>query len=298
MLICHTVCDVNPIRHVVNYSGGICSWCAAKRVIERHGLEHTKLIFADTRIEDDDLYRFLLETVSAFAGRPRKYHCFTLPPLTDMEARKRDLERMQRDTMVSFPFMVWLADGRTPWELMRDEGVIARSGLDLCSRALKRELLNGWTDKNAPDAQRYFGIDWTESHRLDGLRARLGPNCHAPMCEPPYLNKFQMIAELEAAGIKPPRLYGAGFPHNNCGGFCVKAGQAHFAHLLRTMPERYAYHEAQEEAMREQVGNHSMLKSVTNGQKSVLTLKQLRERIEKQHEFDAFDWGGCGCAVE
>ncbi len=55
-------------------------------------------------------------------------------------------------------------------------------------------------------------------------------------------------------GIAPPRLYAMGFPHNNCGGFCVKAGQAHFALLLRTMPERYAYHEAKENELRAELG--------------------------------------------
>lgn len=286
-------------KHLINYSGGICSWSAATRVIQKHGLEHIKLVFADTIIEDDDLYRFILETVSHFAGRPRKYHCFSLPPLTEMDSRKEALARMRKDTMCSFPFFVWLADGRTPWELMRDQGVIARSGLDLCSRVLKRDLLNGWADKNAPEAVRYFGIDWTEAHRLEGVKARLAPvQCEAPMCEPPYLSKFQMLNLIHNIGITPPRLYLLKFPHNNCGGFCVKAGHAHFAHLLITMPDRYTYHEAQEQAMRDAVGDHSMLSDRTGGTKKPLTLKELRERIQAQGELDMFDWGGCGCAIE
>ena len=43
------------------YSGGLGSWATAKIVIERHGKENTTLLFADTLIEDEDLYRFLDE---------------------------------------------------------------------------------------------------------------------------------------------------------------------------------------------------------------------------------------------
>src|SRR6266511_1582734 len=45
--------------HVVQYSGGIGSWAAAQRVIAEHGTADVVLLFADTQVEDDDLYRFL-----------------------------------------------------------------------------------------------------------------------------------------------------------------------------------------------------------------------------------------------
>jgi hypothetical protein len=108
-----------------------------------------------------------------------------------------------------------------------------------------------------------------------------------------------MMDELRAIGIEPPRLYKMGFPHNNCGGFCVKAGQAQFAQLLKQLPERYAYHEAQEELNRQQVGDFSVLADRSgDGKKKPLTLRVFRERIEAGETLDRHDWGGCGCALD
>ncbi|MFC0213886.1 hypothetical protein ACFFK0_15755 [Paenibacillus chartarius] len=50
------------IQHVVMYSGGIGSWAVAKRVVQQFGSDRLALLFADTRMEDEDLYRFLEES--------------------------------------------------------------------------------------------------------------------------------------------------------------------------------------------------------------------------------------------
>src|SRR4029077_5334540 len=103
-----------------------------------------------------------------------------------------------------------------------------------CSRILKRDPADAWLAEHCVPATTtvYIGIDWTEAHRFDsgagrGARnryARLGWRCEAPLCEPPYLTKQDLFVALRAAGIRRPRLYDEGFAHNNCGGFCVKAG--------------------------------------------------------------------------
>lgn len=258
--------EVNEIKHLVMFSGGVCSWATAKRIVEKHGKEDVVLLFADTKMEDEDLYRFI-DQAAANLGTP----------------------------------LVRIADGRTPWQVMHDERLIANSRLDPCSKILKRQLMDRWRDKYCvPETTTiYVGLDWTEGHRLERLQARVSPwKYEAPMCERPYLSKRDMIRQLEATDILPPRLYALGFPHNNCGGFCVKAGQAQFALLLRTMPERYRFHEEQEEAMRAMVGNHSILSDRTGGTRKPLSLKLFRETIERQETFDRDEWGGCGCAIE
>jgi hypothetical protein len=108
-----------------------------------------------------------------------------------------------------------------------------------------------------------------------------------------------MLTELESLGIKRPRLYEYGFSHNNCGGFCCRAGQGHFAKLLEQMPERYAYHEQKEQEFIEFIEKDvSMLTKMKKGVKYNYTLKQLREDIEaKSKEIDMDDIGGCGCFV-
>ena len=255
------------MKHVVMFSGGVGSCMTAKRVAEAHGSDDTILLFADTMMEDEDLYRFL-EAASDKLGV--------------------SLER--------------IADGRTPWQVFNDQKFMGNSRVDLCSRILKRELLDRWVEeKFTPDeVVCYVGIDWTEIHRFERMAPRKLPYIYkAPMCDPPLLMKPEMLEALYKDGIAVPRLYSMGFPHNNCGGFCVKAGQGHFKMLLDQMPERYAYHEEQERLFREKTGkNVSVMKDRRGGQVRPLTMKDLRLRSERNEEIDMFDLGGCGCAID
>lgn len=254
------------VKHLVMFSGGAVSWATGKRVVATHGPDNVGLLFADTKMEDEDLYRFLDEA-AVNVGAP----------------------------------LIRIADGRTPWQVMADEKIIGNSRIDPCSKILKRELLDRWRNEYCdPDKTTiYLGLDWTEEHRLKRVQARVKPwRYEAPMMEPPFLSKADILEWMKREGIEPPRLYKLGFPHNNCGGFCIKAGQAQFALLLRTMPERYAYHERQEQEMRKIVGDHSVLRCRKGGKAKPLTLLEFRLRIEAQQPFDEFEWGGCACAVE
>jgi hypothetical protein len=198
---------------------------------------------------------------------------------------------------------VRIAEGRTPWEVFRDEGMIANTRVDLCSRILKRDMGDRWLGEHCDPASTvvYIGIDWTEGHRFDngegrGARnryAKLGWRCEAPLCEVPYLGKQDLFAALRAAGIARPRLYDEGFAHNNCGGFCVKAGHGQFAHLLKMRPALYAEHE-RAEAEFDNAGR-TILRDRVGGDTKPLSLRTLRERIERGWQPDLFDIGGCGC---
>lgn len=259
------------IKHVVQYSGGVCSFFAAKRVIERNGPEGVVLLFADTKMEDEDLYRFLDET-SEHLGLP----------------------------------ITKIADGRTPWEVFYSERFLGNTRVDPCSKILKRNLLDKWVAEHAPDAIRYFGLDWTEDTRFNRLRDRMLnekgiPNelIQAPMMEEPLVDKPDMLLELRKLGIKLPRLYKLGFAHNNCGGFCIKSGQAQFRLLLQEMPERYAYHEEQEQKFRKFLDRDvSVLRDRRGGTTKTMTLEQFRKRIQNGGEHDQHEWGGCGCAID
>lgn len=90
-----------------------------------------------------------------------------------------------------------------------------------------------------------------------------------------------------------------GFPHNNCGGFCVKAGKSHFKLLLEQLPERYRYHEEQENNLRKLLNKDvTILREQKDGQQRRLPLAILRQRIEGGDQVDKFDWGGCGCFLD
>jgi len=251
-------------RHIVMFSGGIGSYLAAKRVIQEHGTEHVTLLFADTLQEDQDLYRFLDDAAS----------CLGVP-------------------------VTRIAEGRTPWQVFKDARFLGNSRVDLCSKALKRDPCYRWLEENCePGACRiYVGIDWSESHRYEKIRDRNKVwRYYAPLCEPPYLSPAQAKQAVIDDGIRIPRLYTEGFAHNNCGGFCVKAGQAHFANLLEKRPDAYAYHEQKEEEMRALIGkNVSIMTDRRNKQRVPMTLKQFRERKQEGMAHDEHEFGGCGC---
>ena len=258
-------------RHVVMFSGGIGSWAAAKRVVARHGIHDVTLLFTDVKNEDHDLYRFLPEG-AANIGVP----------------------------------VTTIADGRNIWQVFHDERLLGNSRMDPCSKLLKRRLADRWLKANCDPANTivYVGIDWSEINRFDdGAGGGLGPRraaqgwrYEAPMCDRPFLDRQQILRWMREEGIKPPRLYELGFSHNNCGGGCVKAGQGHFAHLLRTLPDIYAKWEENEEIMRQFLARDvSMLQETICGMRRNLTLRQLRERIQKGGQIDMFEIGGCNC---
>jgi hypothetical protein len=253
-------------RHVVMFSGGIGSWAAAKRVVQRFPSAVVTLLFADTRIEDADLYRFLDDAAVNVGAR-----------------------------------LVRIAEGRTPWEVFRDRKFLGNSRVDLCSRVLKREVADYWLEQECDVGQTvvYVGIDWTEEHRYRRLAERKLPwRYEAPLCEPPYLTKNDLLVWARRERLVPPRLYALGFSHNNCGGGCVKAGVGHFTHLLKTLPKVYAEWEANEEVLREQLGDVAILRDRADGQTVPLSLQVLRQRIADGYEPDLFEIGGCGCFTD
>jgi hypothetical protein len=257
------------VKHVINFSGGLCSFWAAKRVVDRYGTTDVTLIFADTLIEDEELYLFN-QAASVFLGLP--------------------ITRLSREV--------------TPWQLFRSEGLIGNARFPICSIRLKRELLDQWHRQNCleMDSIIYVGFDWTEENRLNDLRKELPRwRFEAPMCEPPLWDKCRIIKETEAIGLPIPILYRLGFPHNNCGGRCVRAGISHWVHLYRQFPDRYLEWENEEAATitdfatRGISTDFAILRDRRGGTTKALTLRTLRARIEAGEDLPKHDWGGCGC---
>ena len=256
------------MKRVVMFSGGVGSWAAAKRVAERHGTDDLTLLFADTKTEDADTYRFMREAAANVGG-----------------------------------LLVEIADGRTIWEVFRDVRYLGNTQADPCSRILKREVCDHWLSEHcAPETTTVsVGIDWSEIHRYDRLRERRaadGWTYEAPLCDPPYLTKDDLHDWATREGLRKQRLYVLGMPHANCRGGCIKMGQGGFARLLKADPCAFASWEENEERMREQLGDVSILRDRRGGVTTRLTLRALRLRIERDESVDMFDIGGCGCFVE
>lgn len=232
--------------HVVRYSGGLSSHLAASRIIDEVGAGSCVLLFADTKTEDADLYRFIRQGADALGCE-----------------------------------LVTVCDGRTIWEVFRDVRFLGNSRVDPCSKILKRQIMDRWVRENAPDSVPVIGFTACESQRFDRYRARK-PNARAPLMESPTIESADVAGEFSSLfpDIKPPHLYALGAKHNNCGGLCVKAGQKHFDWARRAIPETYAEWERQEESIRDLLGDVSILKDRRGGNTRTLTLKQFRERME------------------
>jgi hypothetical protein len=258
------------------FSSGAGSWAASRRVADKHGTKDLFLVFADVKGgnpsphagEDEDNYRFLKEASTDIGGT-----------------------------------LVWLNEGRDIWQVFHDKRYLGNTRQANCSHLLKQAPARKWLDENCypEDTTVYVGIGWDEIHRMDTVIRKYQPfHVQAPMTEKPYLDKPEILQALRDRGIEPPRLYGLNFAHANCGGFCVKAGQAQFRLLLQAFPERYAYHEQKEQELREYLGKDvAILRDRTGGTTRPMTLREFRERIQAEPTlFDADEWGGCGCFVD
>lgn len=274
-------------HHVVMFSGGLGSWATAREVLtgRADASDRLTLLFADVggdnrrphSGEDEDTYRFIQDAADDVIRRAH---------ILDVHAE-----------------LVTVRDGRDIWQVFKDDRFLGNSRLANCSKYLKQIPCRNWLDANADpdDSVVYVGIDWTETHRLPAIeRSYLPYRALAPLAEPPYLTKEQVRDFAERSGLRIPRLYLAGFPHNNCGGGCVRAGQAQFALLLREHPERYRAWEANEQELRDHLdADVSILRDRIGGTSTPLTLRSFREGIEAQTQlFDPNDFGGCGCFVD
>ena len=253
------------MKYIVSYSGGLGSFASAHLTVNKYGKENVELIFTDTKTEDEDLYRFINETVKALACK------YTV-----------------------------LSDGRNIWQVFTDVRFHGNSRIDPCSKILKRELFRKYIDKNynPKDTTIVFGIDHREAHRMEAIERNYSPwATQAPLCET-KLSREDILNILDDYKIDPPRLYEMGFQHNNCGGFCVKTGQKQMKLLLEKMPERYAWHEQEQEKLFKHLGKeHGFIRKNINGELRYLSLKQFRESLESGEQCEMWNQEGCGCFV-
>ncbi|MFC5820971.1 hypothetical protein [Nonomuraea harbinensis] len=141
------------MRHVVQFSGGIGSWAAAQRVAAEHGTDRLTLLFADTLVEDDDLYRFNRDATA----------------------------QLGVDLTV-------VCDGRTPFEVFADVRFLGNARIAPCSYWLKQKPCRDWLTAHADLRTTivYVGIDWSEKRRIPGIQRGWAPwGVRFPMVEPP-----------------------------------------------------------------------------------------------------------------
>lgn len=313
-------------EHIVgNLSGGICSWAAIKLVALERGTENLTCLFADTLIEDDDLYRFLVETAANIFGVP----CpdipglRDIPPLREMDARKSHLAALRAAAMVAIPGLAWVADGRHPWEVFRDERFIGNSLVDPCSKILKRQLLDRWmTDhfgRARPTTRGVVGLGVWERERFEGqyltrkggrkawkpgLAERMAAKgwvFRAPLIYwKPAMDRKDIYRWLDREGIAHPQLSDEGFDTNNCGGFCVKMGVRQAHRLYHRRPDTYAWHAEQERLTQAHIGTDcTTLRREVDGKKVSLPLLELAGELAAADAGSLFpSQPACGCFTD
>ena len=251
------------MKHVVSLSGGTASAVAAYRVIEKYGAENTVLWFADTKWEDEDLYRFL-DDLEVF---------FQIP--------------IQR-----------YVDGRTPLEVAEQRQLIPNQRRAPCSLELKVYPFREFVESLEKPVTIHLGLDWTEAHR--GERPKIeyekieGVTVDFPLMWKPYALPPHRKT-TESWGIKTPRLYDMGFPHNNCGGRCVKQGVTEWLRLRNEFPERFKEVRDWEQEQRAKGGaraSYAIARKTIDGEVNPFPLAEIEQQINANQLSLDLSWDG------
>ena len=268
----------------ISLSGGLAS--AANALLAHEAGEQFIMYFADTTIEDDDLYRFVY-----------------------------DIERLNIGPLIR------IVDGRDPWQVFIDEGYIGNSRVAPCSRVLKTEQIelriNAFAAPNDPIV---IGFGFDEDERQARTVKRWSPRpVRSLIAEQKLSGGAVERLVCEKWGLRKPRLYDMGFTHNNCGGFCVRAGQGQFAMLLDKRPALFMKHEQRNEATRKEImrrtnariaagtyrgksgvgSSGGFIRVQRGGVTEYLHMKEFRERVQSGDLKPArYEMGGCGCFTD
>ncbi len=238
------------MKYVVSLSGGVASAVAADRAIQRYGKENVVLWFADTHFEDEDLHRFMQDCL--------KHWGMTMTTYTD---------------------------GRTPLEVAEKKKIIPNSQIAPCSFVLKVEPFRAFIAKIEEPVTVLLGLDWKEQHRMGAptkAYESIGAQVDFPLMWKPYeFRPYQDVVRHDW-GIEPPRLYKMAFPHNNCGGRCVKQGVHEWIRLLINFPARFEEMKLWEQEQQAKGGprtERTICSETVDGKKQPLTLAEIERRF-------------------
>lgn len=256
------------MRHVVSFSTGLSSALAVERVLNRYGKDNVEIVAMDTKVEDEDNWRFAMDC----QGRWHKK-------------------------------IILLSDGRTPYQVAQDHHVIPNHRIAPCTFELKIEVFRAWVLQNyglgvfidfrgipvlfsRNSVTVHIGYDIFEAHRCDKTKENYmfyGWNVDFPLLWRPIEHRPYAQVVRDDWGIAPPRTYAMGFSHANClKQLCFKAGKGDAIRFLINFPDRYRAIEDWEQMMRDHPvrKKYAILREQVNGDFRPLTLKELRLRWE------------------
>lgn len=188
----------NPV--IAWWSGGADSAVTCKLCLEWFGHDNVRIVFIDTRNEDDDTYRFKADCEKWYG---------------------KEIETISSDKWESIEEV---------WEHYLSLNVATGA---ICSTELKRAVRQDFQNKNNFSYQA-FGYDIEEPGRAINIQN------HHPDSKPIFpiiyklLPKGEAIKIIQRAGVEPPAAYKMGYRNNNCGKTgCVKGGIGYWQKVQR-----------------------------------------------------------------
>lgn len=188
------------------WSGGVTSAIACWFAIRMFGKKNVRVVFIDTKNEDDDTYRFRLDC--------EKWYGKQIETITNEK----------------------YADIREVWFKFLSLNVAHGA---ICSSELKRVMRIRYQKENSYSFQ-VFGFDIDEPKRAKAMTANYaGTNPIFPLLLFGWTKKM-CIAALEKAGIKIPDAYLLGLNNNNCVKTgCVQGGIGYWQRFMVLFPKRF-----------------------------------------------------------
>ena len=190
------------------WSGGITSAVACKVAIDKYGKENCKVIFLDTKNEDQDTYRFLKDC-EGWYGLPIEVLSSTkYPSIQDTWYKHKSLNT---------------ANGA------------------VCSYMMKRRVREEWEKTNSFTHQVFgFEFDKKELNRAKSLQLN-HPHTNPifPLIEN-EITKENCFKIVRDAGLEIPRAYKLGFGNNNClNTGCVQGGIGYWKKIQKERPDLF-----------------------------------------------------------
>jgi len=188
------------------WSGGVTSAVACKLAIEKFGVENVRIVFIDTRNEDEDTYRFMKDCESWYSSK---------------------IETISSSVFYTIQ-SVWFSYLR----LNTGTGAI-------CSSTLKRLVRLKFQEDLNFDHQ-VFGFSIEETRRANRLEKNNDDTKPIfPLIEN-SLTKFDCIGIISKASIEIPNMYKRGFDNNNCWKTgCIQAGSGYWKKMQAEYPEKF-----------------------------------------------------------
>lgn len=259
------------MNRIVFFSGGLSSFAVAHHLKETYKDDNIVLYFTDTKWEDEDLYRFILE-VSNKLELPLLIHSLGIDPIQLM-IKQKILFNSRMGNCSTYLKMKVASD-------YVKKGIVPKQ-----ENWINRHFLK--SEKFLEDPILYFGISFDEFHRTKAIAYNWEPcQVEFPLCKL-YFDYDELLKQYD---IAKPRLYLKGFTHNNCKGRCVKAGRGHYRLLMNEDLETFNEINSIEHMLSKYVAAYHAVREWRDGDEYDKNIYLMAEHLLQENENEMNKW--------